>query len=94
LVSVVKMATVLQEGTREQQRSVVRFFFCVGIRAQCKPFADDEEVETEARKWLRQRSKDFYAARLLPRLCCYLVIHIETVLYPLQLFYFHLWFIY
>jgi hypothetical protein len=24
--------------------------------------ADDEEVETEARKWLRQRSKDFHAA--------------------------------
>jgi hypothetical protein len=27
-----------------------------------KRFADDEEVETEVRKWLRQRSKDFYAA--------------------------------
>jgi hypothetical protein len=25
-------------------------------------FADDEEVETEARKWLRQQSKDFYFA--------------------------------
>jgi hypothetical protein len=25
-------------------------------------FADDEEVETEVRKWLRQQSKDFYAA--------------------------------
>jgi hypothetical protein len=25
-------------------------------------FADDEEVETELRKWLRQQSKDFYAA--------------------------------
>jgi hypothetical protein len=25
-------------------------------------FADDEEVETEMRKWLRQQSKDFYAA--------------------------------
>jgi hypothetical protein len=24
--------------------------------------ADDEEVETEARKWLRQQPKDFYAA--------------------------------
>jgi hypothetical protein len=24
-------------------------------------------------------------------LCCYLVIHIENVLRPLQLFYFHLW---
>jgi hypothetical protein len=25
-------------------------------------FADDEEFETEVRKWLRQQSKDFYAA--------------------------------
>jgi hypothetical protein len=34
---------------------VKRFHLCG------KRFADDEEVETEARKWLRQ-SKDFYAA--------------------------------
>jgi hypothetical protein len=27
-----------------------------------KHFADDEEVETEARKWLRKQSKEFYAA--------------------------------
>jgi hypothetical protein len=27
-----------------------------------KRFADDEEVETEVSKWLRQQSKDFYAA--------------------------------
>jgi hypothetical protein len=27
-----------------------------------KYFADDEEVETEVQKWLRQQSKDFYAA--------------------------------
>jgi hypothetical protein len=27
-----------------------------------KCFADDEEVETEVRKWLRQQSNDFYAA--------------------------------
>jgi hypothetical protein len=27
-----------------------------------KRFADDEEVETEMRKWLRQQSKDFCAA--------------------------------
>jgi hypothetical protein len=26
-----------------------------------KHFADDEEVETEAWKWLRQQSKDFHA---------------------------------
>jgi hypothetical protein len=27
-----------------------------------KRFADDEEFETEVRKWLRQQSEDFYAA--------------------------------
>jgi hypothetical protein len=27
-----------------------------------RSFADDEEVETEVRKWLRQQSKDLYAA--------------------------------
>jgi hypothetical protein len=27
-----------------------------------KIVADDEEFETEVRKWLRQQSKDFYAA--------------------------------
>jgi hypothetical protein len=27
-----------------------------------KYFADDEEFEMEAQKWLRQQSKDFYAA--------------------------------
>jgi hypothetical protein len=27
-----------------------------------KHFAADEDVETEVRKWLRQRSKDFHAA--------------------------------
>jgi hypothetical protein len=30
------------------------------LRGEC--FADDEEVETQMRKWLRQQSKDFYAA--------------------------------
>jgi hypothetical protein len=25
-------------------------------------FADDEEVETEVQKWLRQQSRDFYVA--------------------------------
>jgi hypothetical protein len=29
-----------------------------------KRFADDEEVETEVRKWLRQQSEYFYAAGL------------------------------
>jgi hypothetical protein len=32
------------------------------IRLGGKRFADDEEVETEVRKWLRQQSKDFNAA--------------------------------
>jgi hypothetical protein len=27
-----------------------------------KRFADDEEIGTEVRKWLRQQSKDFYSA--------------------------------
>jgi hypothetical protein len=27
-----------------------------------KSFADDEELKTEVRKWLRQRSEDIYAA--------------------------------
>jgi hypothetical protein len=27
-----------------------------------KRFANDEEVETEMRQWLRQQSEDFYAA--------------------------------
>jgi histone-lysine N-methyltransferase SETMAR len=31
-------------------------------RFGCKRFADEEEVETEVRKWLRQQSKDFHAA--------------------------------
>jgi hypothetical protein len=40
----------------------------MGRRAQYWPeksdryFADDEVVETEVRKWLRQQSKDFCAA--------------------------------
>jgi hypothetical protein len=32
------------------------------IEKRGKRFADDEEVETELRKWLRQQSKDFRAA--------------------------------
>jgi hypothetical protein len=31
-------------------------------RETYRNFADDERVETEVRKWLRQRSKEFYAA--------------------------------
>jgi hypothetical protein len=32
------------------------------VEKRDKRFADDEEVETEVRKWLRQHSKDFCAA--------------------------------
>jgi hypothetical protein len=45
------------------------FLFTVGSVCPVKRFslgdrcfADDEEVEMEVRKWLRQQSKDFYAA--------------------------------
>jgi hypothetical protein len=34
------------------------------VKKRGRRFADDEEVETEMRKWLRQQSKDFYAAGL------------------------------
>jgi hypothetical protein len=32
------------------------------VEKRGKHFADNEKVETEVRKWLRQQSKDFYAA--------------------------------
>jgi hypothetical protein len=32
------------------------------VQKRGKRFSDDEEFETELRKWLRQQSKDFYAA--------------------------------
>jgi hypothetical protein len=32
------------------------------VKKRGKRFADDEEVETEVRKWLSQHSKYFYAA--------------------------------
>jgi hypothetical protein len=45
------------------------FLFTVGSVCRVKRFnlggkyfTDDEEFETEVRKWLRQKSKDFYAA--------------------------------
>jgi hypothetical protein len=31
------------------------------VETRGKRFADDEEVETEVWKWLRQQAKDFYA---------------------------------
>jgi hypothetical protein len=33
-----------------------------GFHLGSKGFADDEEVETEVSKWLRQQSNDFYPA--------------------------------
>jgi hypothetical protein len=36
--------------------------FHTWVEKHGKYFADDEEVETEVRKWLRQQSKDFHAA--------------------------------
>jgi hypothetical protein len=32
------------------------------VEKSCKLYADDEDVEKQVRKWLRQQSKDFYAA--------------------------------
>jgi hypothetical protein len=78
LVSAVKMVTVFEEFTTEEQRccaffcrekdSMQRIFtkkcflFTVGIVCRVKRFylggkrfADDEEVETEVRKWLRRQ---------------------------------------
>jgi hypothetical protein len=79
------MATVAEECTTEEQKSVTRFLWAKCLNASdfyneifplyvgsvCrmkrfrlpgKRFSDDEEVETEVPKWLRQQSKDFYAA--------------------------------
>jgi hypothetical protein len=88
LVSIVKMATVVEGYTTEEKRYVARFWpkgfnaknihkeifplhggKCVSRKAihNCveksgKYFTDNEVVEKEVRKWLRQQSKDFYAA--------------------------------
>jgi hypothetical protein len=40
---------------------------------------------------LNMRIRVCYLDCLEAGLCCYLVIHIENLLLPLQLFYFHLW---
>jgi hypothetical protein len=80
------MATVLEECTTEEQRSVVRFLWAEGLNekdihkemfpvysGKClsrrfhlggKRFADDEEDETEVRRWLRQQSKHFSVLRV------------------------------
>jgi hypothetical protein len=53
------------------KRIFIKKFFLFTVGRVCrvkrfslggKRFADDEEVETEVRKWLRQQSKDFHAA--------------------------------
>jgi hypothetical protein len=53
------------------QRILIKKCFLFMVRSVCrvkrfhlggKRFADDEEVETEVRTWLRQPSKDFYVA--------------------------------
>jgi hypothetical protein len=53
------------------QRVFIRKYFLFTVGSVCrvmrfhlggKRFADDEEVETEVRKWLRQQSIDVYAA--------------------------------
>jgi hypothetical protein len=90
LVSVVKMATVLEECTTEEQRSVMLFLcaqkgsmgrifvnkcflFTVGSVCRVKRFATtsrsslknvrkSQMMPDQVWKWLRQESKDFYAA--------------------------------
>jgi hypothetical protein len=52
------------------QRIFINKYFLLTVESVCrvkkfylggKCFADDEEFETEVRKWLRHQSKDFYA---------------------------------
>jgi hypothetical protein len=57
------------------QRIFVKIFFSVydgkclsrkavhnWVEQRDKYFADDDEIKTEVKKWLRQQSRDFYAA--------------------------------
>jgi hypothetical protein len=92
LVTLNKMATVLEECTTEEQRSLVRFlwgkkdamqriflkkyFLCTvgnvcrvkrlttGSRNFLKDVRKTQMMPDQVRKWLRQQSKDFYAAGL------------------------------
>jgi hypothetical protein len=43
---------------------------------------------------LNMRMRVCYQNCYAAELCCYLVMHIENLLRPLQLFYFHLWPVY
>jgi hypothetical protein len=50
------------------------------VEKRCKPFTDEEEVETELRTWLKQQSKDFYVAcfdALVIRLDKYVIVDEE-----------------
>jgi hypothetical protein len=40
---------------------------------------------------MNMRMRAYYLDCLEVGPCCYLVIHMETILRPLQMFYFHLW---
>jgi hypothetical protein len=53
------------------QRTFIKKYFLFTVGSVCcverftagaESFADEEEVETEVRKWPRQQSKDFYSA--------------------------------
>jgi hypothetical protein len=48
--------------SRDLTTSDFHFFGPLKCHLGGKRFADDEEVETEVRKWLRQQSKDLYVA--------------------------------
>jgi hypothetical protein len=89
-VSVVKMATVLEEYTTEEQRPVVRSLWATGLnekdihKEMCRAYSGkllsrkavhgwvekffkkevrkSQIMPDRVRKWLRQESKDFYAA--------------------------------
>jgi hypothetical protein len=54
------------EQKNSMQRTFIKNISClwweVFVTSSGKYFADNEEVETEVRKWLRQQSKGFYAA--------------------------------
>jgi hypothetical protein len=80
LVSVVKMATLLEEYTTEEQHSVVLFLWATGLGAKdihkevfpvgsvCRVnwfttgLGNSLKDVRKPHKWLRQQSRDFYAA--------------------------------
>jgi hypothetical protein len=70
--TVLEVYTTEKRAKKESMQRIFKnkcFLFTVGsisrmkrFTTECRRFADDEEVETEMRKWLRQQSKYFYAA--------------------------------